>query len=297
MIHGVCLGPRRPVPDRPAARHAAREPANCGDAAGPFSDAVHGAGSGEEPRAGRPSLSRSARPGSTNTSRTKSIFDRGTSSNGRATAGPAPNRPCRKWAAHAGSRAGQTKPPLPDRTPPEPLEAVLDRKVAAKLEEQKQQRQLDPETLPPDADNLAGLVYTLLRQCLNGPRSYALTDVQRPAPPNKKQRPTYHLTVKQRRDGQEICIGVLFLTTSDASSAVWALRRILEDRKPPARLLLVADQRRPLRLATKGKEYLDQLHRNYGDRFQQHRPDLRPVRRPRRPQGRGGNGPVGRPGN
>ena len=169
-----------------------------------------------------------------------------------------------RWLADWGK-----KPPPPGPKPrPEPLETVIDRKVAAKLEEQKQQRLLDPETLPPDADNLAGLAYILLRQCLHAPRSYALTDVQRPAPPNRKQRPTYHLTVKQHGDGQENTVGVLFLTAGDASSAVWALRRLIEDRLPPTRLLLVTDQRRPMRLAAKGKEYLDQLRRNYGGRFQ-----------------------------
>ena len=152
--------------------------------------------------------------------------------------------------------------------PAEPWEVVVDRKVAAKLDEQKQQRQLDPETLPPDADNLAGLVESLLRQCLQGPQSHALTDVRRPAPPNKKQRAAYHLTVRQRRDGRELDTGVLFLTAGDAASAVWALRRVVEDRKPPARLLLASDRRRPLRLAAKGKEYMDRLCRHYGDGLQ-----------------------------
>src|SRR5262249_25390312 len=65
----------------------------------------------------------------------------------------------------------------PPPTPPPPEDAI-DQKVDDKLAEQKNQRQLDPETLPPDADNLAGLALTLLQQCLDGTRPYALTDVR-----------------------------------------------------------------------------------------------------------------------
>ncbi|HVS40571.1 MAG TPA: hypothetical protein VMS17_33755 [Gemmataceae bacterium] len=168
---------------------------------------------------------------------------------------------------------GKTRTPKPDgkkppsQRPAEPLEDVIDRKVAAKLEEQKRQRQLDPPTLPPDADNLAGLVYALLRQCLQSPRPYALTEVQRPVAPKGRQQATYHLVVRQG-GGKETTIGVLILANSDAASAVWALRRVVEERRPTERLLLVTDQRRPLRLAKKGSEYLDQLKRNYGERFQ-----------------------------
>jgi hypothetical protein len=150
------------------------------------------------------------------------------------------------------------------------LDDLIDEKVAAKLAEQKSQRQLDPETLPPDAENLAGLVGALLRQCLNGPRAYSLTTVQQPKPPSSRQRPTYHLTAEQRSGDRTISLGVLFLTTGNATaSAACALRRILEDRRPPLRLVLVTDQRRPLQLGAKGREYLAQLRRKYADRFQQ----------------------------
>lgn len=149
-----------------------------------------------------------------------------------------------------------------------PLEERIDRKVAAKVAEQKAQRQIDPTTLPPDGDNLAGLTYALLRQCLDAPRPYALTSVTQPPRPSPRQRPTFHLLARRRDGGADTSVGVLFLTTGNATStAAWIFRRVLEDRKPPEHLLLVTDQRRPLRLGPKGQDYLDQLRRNYGGRF------------------------------
>jgi hypothetical protein len=172
-----------------------------------------------------------------------------------------------QWLADWGKKLPPPPPPPPK---PEALEAVIDRKVAASLQEQKQKRQLDPETLPPDADNLAGLTFSLLKQCLAGPKSHALTAVQKVPPPNARQRPTYHLIVRQREGDQEVSVGVLFLTAGSAAATTTAAsRRILEDRRPPSRLLLVTDQRRPLRLGAKGKEYLDKLRRKQGDGFQQ----------------------------
>ena len=171
------------------------------------------------------------------------------------------------WLANWGKKPSKDTKKV---APPPPLEALIDERVRAKLEEQKNQRRLDPETLPPDADNLAGLVLTLLQQCLDGGRGYALTGVERPLRPSPRQQPTYHLVVRQRSGAQEATIGVLFLTTGNAtSSAAWAFRRILEDRVPPLRLLLVIDRRRPMRLGPKGEEYLTQLRRKCADRFQQ----------------------------
>ena len=171
------------------------------------------------------------------------------------------------WANIGGS-TGDEKNPRQIKTPN--LEDLIDEKVAAKLAEQKSQRQLDPQTLPPDADNLAGLAGTLLRQCVNGPRAYLLTAVQQPKPPNARQRPTYHLIAEQRTGDRTILMGILFLTMGNAAtSAACALRRILEDGRAPLRLLLVTDERRPLHLGAKGNEYLAQLRRKYADRFQQ----------------------------
>src|SRR5262249_48712980 len=80
------------------------------------------------------------------------------------------------WA-NPGATAEQGKKP-PKQIRQQSLDDLIDEKVAAKLAEQKSQRQLDPETLPPDADNLAGLASALLRQCLNSSRAYPLASVQ-----------------------------------------------------------------------------------------------------------------------
>ena len=152
---------------------------------------------------------------------------------------------------------------------PRTVEALIDDKIRAKLEEQKNLRQCDPETLPPDGDNLSGLASTLLQQCLQGARPYALTGVPPLAARSSRQRPTYHLIVNQRHGSEEVSIGVLFLTTGNATASAAALRRLLDNRKPPSRLLLVTDERRPLRLGPKGQEYLDQLRRKNPDGFQQ----------------------------
>src|SRR5262249_46886682 len=91
----------------------------------------------------------------------------------------------------------QTPEPTPP-LPPEMIQELIDRKVALKVREHKRERQLEPQTLPPDADNLVGLLHTLLQRCLNVPQFGSLLAVERLQRPKYGQRPTHDLMLRQR---------------------------------------------------------------------------------------------------
>jgi hypothetical protein len=69
--------------------------------------------------------------------------------------------------------------------------------------------------------------------------------------------------------------GVLCLVTDSATSAAAALRRVVNDRDPPDRVLLVTDARLPLPLARKGNEYFERLRRRDPERFRHVKLSLR----------------------
>ena len=149
------------------------------------------------------------------------------------------------------------------------IEEVIDNKVAVKLQEQKAQRHNNPETLPPDSDNLTGLLFKLLEQCRSSARHGAVSGVHLPTATNKRQRPVYQMTVTRRHQGAEGSIGVLVVVTGNSTQAAAALRRVVEDGKRPQCFLLVTDQRCPLGLGEKGKQYLAQLQDFYRERMVQ----------------------------
>jgi hypothetical protein len=158
---------------------------------------------------------------------------------------------------------GQPLPPPPrvDLTAEE-RNALIDRKVEAKLAEQREQRRLAPATLPPDAGNLAGLVQVLAQQCVPAQGLTAIARIERP---RRGPRPALDLVARR---GDET-IGLVFVTTASATSVTASLRRLANERLPPRRLLLVGDQRVPLRCGARGEEYVAQLRQQYGERFQQ----------------------------
>lgn len=139
-----------------------------------------------------------------------------------------------------------------------PIDRVIDALAGMKLTERAQQRLLQPEQLPPDADNLATLVATLLSHCKDDPR-YSVLGVERSNP--KRGPHTYDLLVRERRpDGKTVTTGVLFVTSNNKTSVAGSLRRIAEDRHPPDHRILVTDEeRRPLPLGPRGAEYYEQL--------------------------------------
>jgi hypothetical protein len=152
----------------------------------------------------------------------------------------------------------------------EQLHTAIDQKVAQKFAEVISQRQAEPHTLPPDADNLAGLVYALVWQYGQGGAADAALDIERVAAPAHGPRPTYDMLVRHHQPGldKELRTGLLFLTTSNATTATTALRKLLRDEEAPERVFLVTDAREPLPLAAKGKEYRQHLSQRDGHAFQ-----------------------------
>jgi hypothetical protein len=139
------------------------------------------------------------------------------------------------------------------------FEEVVDSLATLKVTEGAQQRLLQPELLPPDADNLAMLVSTLLAHCKDDPR-YSLLGVERCAA-KKNTHPAYDLLVRERRpDGSAVTTGVLFVTSNNKTSVAASLRRMAEDSKPPEHRILVTDEeRRPLPLGPRGADYYHAL--------------------------------------
>lgn len=138
-----------------------------------------------------------------------------------------------------------------------PVEALIDELIARKVTEAINARKLNPARLPPDADNIATLTLTLLEACV-GAHDYSLCSVRRT---DLRAKSPYDLWVEEESpDGKGITNGLTFFTSDAAQSAVVAVRRLLNDDKPPTHQMLVTDeQRRPLRLGAKGQEYYSTL--------------------------------------
>ncbi len=148
----------------------------------------------------------------------------------------------------------------------EQLERAIDERVAEKLAEVRTERLAEPFTLPPDAAQLAGVVTTLLRQCQRAGPQYGLLGVQpqndRPGEPGIRVELAPREGFSRGRRGR-----LLFLTTDSATSAATALRRVLREESRGATVWLITEERQPLRLAAKGKEYLRQLEQRGPKQF------------------------------
>jgi hypothetical protein len=167
----------------------------------------------------------------------------------------------------------RTWPHTPQTTPPPAagkLQDIIDTKVAAKLQEHRQQRLLEPHSLPPDADNLAGLLHRLLERCLNVREFPSLLGVEMLKAQRNRQPPPYQLLLRQKQgDGNEYRTGLLCLSVSDRKAMAAFLRRLVQGTQPIERLILVTDERRPLDPATAGGDYLEKLRKRHGDRLHQ----------------------------
>jgi hypothetical protein len=174
----------------------------------------------------------------------------------RASGGPA-------WLAGWGQPRTPAREVVAPALPlAEPLQDAIDRKVAQKIDEHQAQRQRAPHTLPPDADNLSGLVYLLLEQCRQAGPRYSLLRVERLPVPSSGPRSPYDLLIRRQGEGDhEVCLGLLVIATASAHTTTTYLRRLVQDNRPPDRLLLVTDERRPLPLGPRGHEYLEALRR------------------------------------
>jgi hypothetical protein len=159
----------------------------------------------------------------------------------------------------------------PVATPPRPLTAeetalLVDEEVARRVDEQIERRRQAPQGLPPDADNLCGLVESLLK-AVEGQMAGTVA-LDRDPRPHGSQTPAYDLCVKRLgRDGRTVATGVTFIATENATSAAASLRRMQSDEAPPDRVLVVCDERMPLRLGAAGERYREQLRRRGLERF------------------------------
>ncbi len=105
---------------------------------------------------------------------------------------------------------------------------------------------------PRTPGNLAGLVESLLGQCVGDGLPYTFRGVERPKKKAGKL-PPYDLLVRERRDpdGREVKTGVSFVTNVGLSATA-ALRRLLEgDASLDHRILVTDQERRPLKVGRK----------------------------------------------
>ncbi|NUQ64188.1 MAG: AAA family ATPase [Pirellulales bacterium] len=144
----------------------------------------------------------------------------------------------------------------------------VDLRVAARIEEQIAQRRRDPSGLPPDIDNLAELVRTLLGHCA-GREGYVVQDLRPAEPTRARRQPAYHLVIRSgTENGSVLRTAVTYVASSNPAATALALRRMLEDAQMPERILLVSEERQPLNLGEKGREYLSRLEALGHDRFE-----------------------------
>ncbi len=149
------------------------------------------------------------------------------------------------------------------------VNTLIDEAVDQKIEEKVSLHRLHPGSLPPDAGNLAGLVEALLGQCLGKGLPYTLRGVERRRKKAGKL-PPCDLLIREQHDGdgREVTTGVVFVTNVGLSATA-ALRRLLEDNKPPDHRLLVTDhERRPLKVGAQGIEYYRDLEKLGSEHFQ-----------------------------
>jgi hypothetical protein len=154
-------------------------------------------------------------------------------------------------------------------TPAPPVEELIDKKVSLKMQEHLGQRRLEPHTLPPDGDNLAGLLQKTLERCLNAAGDASLLAVEQQQKPKYGQRPPLDLILRQRFGDTEIRTGLVCVIVGNRNSMSAYLRRLTKIAQPPERLFLVTDERRPLDPAATGQEYLELLGQRLGDGFRQ----------------------------
>ena len=182
-------------------------------------------------------------------------------------------RAAEKMGIEAWLRAWPTKTIGPDPVIPPPPDAI-DRKIENKLAEHLALRKLRPEELPVDAGNVVGLLKSMLTACQKAPETYrtkqygrfegfAMTAQKGPT------KPAFQLMVNHHVNGGIEKLGVTIADASSGNSATSMLKRVLTQlsgTNPPARALLVVDQRQPLKLAKTGQDYLTQLQA-LGNRF------------------------------
>jgi hypothetical protein len=125
---------------------------------------------------------------------------------------------------------GRVDPPI------KPIEQLIDEQVEKAVTGRLARHAAAPNGLPPNADNLCGLVESLLA---NGGVGLAVSLPKRGSP--------YDLLVRSPKPGGgETTAGLVFLATGSSNSVTSSLGRLAGEAKRPDRVVLVTDQRLPL---------------------------------------------------
>jgi hypothetical protein len=161
------------------------------------------------------------------------------------------------WLAAWGNRSPTSFKSRDVELTPQQIHAAIDGRIAQKIAECCAPRRLQPQTLPPDADNLAGLIAGLATRL--GELEVAFPPAGEPS----RQFP-YNLVVSPKTGkAARAPIGLRVLGDSSAASTTAALRWLTRANRLAQRTLLVTDARRPLQFssqpASKGRQYYEEL--------------------------------------
>ncbi len=166
------------------------------------------------------------------------------------------------WTGRGGD--GDDDAPPTEEEMREAVDRAVDRIVTDHGAAVREGRRL----VPPNADQIAGLVYDLLNQCRE--RAGA-SGVHRVPAPSRGPPPAVDLVIEHPAptDGGAVRTGVLFLMVDSGKSATAHLRRLAEDCPPLQRLVLVTDRRTGLPLGKKGADFLNDVQQRPGRVFAQ----------------------------
>lgn len=171
-----------------------------------------------------------------------------------------------KWLT-AWPKSAPVRPNGRGKIVPLPLGDLIDQVVRAKVEECRAQRMLNPGTLPPDTDNLAKLTANLLSKCVNQ-ADYSLIAVETEKPAKKGGTKTFEFIITERNGNKRaVRTGVTCLPGGHGNGARYALERIRKDPRSLEHVVVVSDERRPIRRGTKSHELLDELNRRGPEAF------------------------------
>jgi hypothetical protein len=149
------------------------------------------------------------------------------------------------------------------------IRALIDAKVDQKVEEHQRQRQRESHTLPADPENLAGLIFRLLQQCLNTEGPCSILGVRQTVAWKHRPHPKYDLIVRQHAaGGGELTSGMLFLAATQGSQTAHYLRRLVQDPRQPDRVFRVMDERRLPPAGPKGRDLMRELQQRGATAFQ-----------------------------
>lgn len=157
----------------------------------------------------------------------------------------------------------------PDEPTTEAIREAIEGKIDEKLEAIAAPYRREPHLLPTDAEHLAGLTYSALRQCRDAGHRYGVWEVER-VPVPKHRQPTYHLSLR-RRDSQEshdLRTGILFLMTQSAVSVAGFLRRLIETWGTFDSVVVVTAEGIGLPLGKGGEDSLTALQARGSQHFQ-----------------------------